>query len=210
VQVQIDAAGFGRDLRRACASESARVGKAIDDGLKEATVGLKEVVRDLTFVALGRRVAYAWQSRFYRNTGQAGGPAGFVYTKAPRIIDFFRAERVVTPLGHAFAIPVNPVVKRFGRPMTIAEVETRFNQDLQPRRLPSGNIGLFADLVRARSGRGFRQPTKGRVAGGRKVELVLMFVLVKSLRSRKLIDLVGPANRWASKVPQLVDNRLGA
>jgi hypothetical protein len=210
VQVQVNAAAFASDLRRACASESARAGKAIDDAVAEATIGLKEELRDLTFVALGRRVAYAWQSRFYPNKGQAGGPAGFVYTKAPRIIDFFRAERVVTPLGHAFAIPVSPVVKRFGKAMTIAEVETRFNQDLQARRLPSGNIGLFADLVRARSGRGFRQATKGRVAGGRKVELVLMFVLVKSLRSRKLIDLVAPANRWANQVPQLVDKKLDA
>lgn len=208
-QIQLDAAAFERELRQATASELQRVEKAIDEGVKDAGAGLKEELRDLTFVVLGRRVAYTWQGRFYANPGNTGGPAAFVWTKAPRIIDFWRAERVVTPLGGAFAIPVNPVVKRFGKAMTIAEVEAKFNQDLEPRRLPSGNIGLFADLLRGRNGRGFRQATKGRLAQGRKTEKVLLFVLVRSLRSRKLIDLVGPANRWAAKVPALVDARLG-
>lgn len=210
MQIRLDAAAFERELRQATAAELQRVEQAIDDGLREAATGLKEELRDRTFQVLGRRVAYTWQSRFYDNRGQSGGPAGFVWTKAPRIIDFWRAERVVTPLGKAFAIPVNPVVKRFGRAMSIAEVEAKFNQDLEPVRLPSGLIGLFADLLRAKSGRGFRQPTRGRVAQGRKTEKVLLFVLVRSLRSRKLIDLVGPAERWANKVPQLVERKLGA
>ena len=210
MQFQVDAAGFERELRRATAAELVRVDKAIADGVKEATDGLKEELRDRTFVVLGRRVAYAWQVRFYPNQGERGGPAGFVWTKAPRIIDFWRAERVVTPTGRYFAIPVNPVVKRFGKAMTIAEVENKFNQDLEPRVLKGGNIGLFADLVRARSGRGFRRATPGRRAQGRAPEKVLLFVLVRTLRSRKLIDLVEPANRWANRVPELVDKRLGA
>lgn len=206
----MDAAGFLADLRRVCRSEADRVFKAVDDSIRDATVELKEELRDQTFKVLGRRVAYTWQSRHYPNKGQAGGPAGFVWTKAPRIIDFFRAERIVTPLGNAFAIPVNPVVKRGGRAMSVREVEQQFGQRLQAHRLPSGLIGLFADLVRSRNGRGFRPATKGRLAQGRKSELTLMFVLVRNLRSRKLIDLAGPANRWAGKVPQLIEAKLGS
>jgi hypothetical protein len=210
MQVQVDAAAFLADLRRATRAEADRVFAAVDESVKEATTGLKEELRDQTFKVLGRRVAYAWQSRHYPNKGQAGGPAGFVWTKAPRIIDFFRAERVVTPLGNAFAIPVASMVKRGGRTMSVHEVEQQLGQRLQAHRLPSGLIGLFANLVRGRNGRGFRPDTPGRRAQGRKPELTLMFVLVRNLKSRKLIDLDGPANRWAGKVPQLVEQKLGS
>jgi hypothetical protein len=36
-----------------------------------------------------------------------------------------------------------------------------------------------------------------------------MFVLVRNLKSKKLIDLNGPANRWAGQVPQLIADKLG-
>lgn len=212
MKVSIDAKGLEAALRTSLRAESARVDRAVNDAVREATEGLKEELRDRTFTALGRKIAYAWQARFYPNRDDPRGPAGFVWSKAPKIIDFHRAERIRTPVGGAFAIPVNPVVKRGGRAMSIAEVESRFNQDLDPRRLPSGNIGLFADLVRGRSQRrpGFRQATRGRLAQGRRPEKVLLFVLVRSLRSRKLIDLVGPANRWAARIPALVEKKLGA
>lgn len=210
MKISIDAKTFGDSLRASLRAESARVDRAVDEALREATSGLKEEMRDLTFTALGRKVAYAWQERFYPNKDDPRGPAGLVYSKAPKIIDFHRAERIRTPIGGAFAIPVNPVVKRGGRAMSIAEVESRFNQDLQPVRLRSGNIGLFADLIGARSGRGFRPATRGRLAQGRRAQKVLLFVLVRSLRSRKLIDLAGPAKRWTARIPALIDKRLGA
>jgi hypothetical protein len=161
VQIQVDAADFRAQLRQVCRAEADRVFKATEEAVKEAATGLKEELRDQTFKVLGRRVAYTWQSRFYPNKGQAGGPAGFVWTKAPRIIDFFRAERVVTPLGNAFAIPVNPMVKRGGRVMSVREVEQQIGQRLQAVKLPSGLIGLFADLLRGRNGRGFRPRRPG-------------------------------------------------
>lgn len=198
-------------LDAALRSESQRVFSVVDEGMKEGAEGLKNDLREETASVLGRRVAFAWRSRFYANPGDTRGPAGFVWSKAARIIDFHSAERVHTPIGAAFAIPVNPVVKRGGRAMSIAEVESRFNQDLIPRRLPSGNIGLFADLVRARSGRrpGFRQATKGRIAAGRKPQLTLMFVLVRHLRSHKLIDLQGAAQRWGARTAADINRRLG-
>lgn len=212
MRIDLDARAFEAQLRAAAGKELQRVEKAIEGGLQEATEGLKEELRDLTFRALGTKVAYAWRSRYYPNREDPNGPAGFVWSKAPKIIQFNSAERVVTPIGEAFAIPVNPVVKRGGKEMTIAEVESRFNQDLEPRRLASGNIGLFADLVRGRSKArpGFRQATSGRLSAGRKVEKVLLFVLVRELRSRELIDLVAVTNKWAGKVPGLIEKRLGS
>lgn len=210
MRVSVDVRGFEAALRSSLEFESKRVEAAVNTAVREATDGLKEEMRDQTFGKLGNKVAYAWRGRFYPNKDDGRGPAGFVWSKAPKIIDFHRAERIVTPIGGAFAIPVNPVVKRGGRAMSIQEVESKFNQDLQARRLPSGNVGLFADLIGARSGKGFRPATKGRLAQGRETELVLLFVLVRNIRSRKLIDLTGPANRWGAKIPALVGKYLGA
>ncbi len=208
----VDAVSFERELRAACTAEIDRLDGALVGGVEEATTGLKDELRDQTFTALGLKVAYAWQGRVYPNKDDPRGPAGFVWSKAAKIIDFHSAEKIRTPIGDAFAIPVNPVVKRFGKAMSIAEVEAKFNQDLQPVRLKSGNIGLFADLVRGRSTRrpGFREATSRRFAAGRKVQKVLLFVLVRSIRSRKLIDIEGPARRWGARVPALIEARLGA
>lgn len=206
MRLSVDMSG----LQAALDDGLARAEHAVTAAMREATVGLKEDLRDETFKHLGVRVAYAWQGETYPNTGASLEPSAYVFSKAPKIISFFSAERVITPIGGGFAIPVNPIVKRGGRPMTIAEVETRFNQDLQPRRLPSGNIGLFADLVRARSERrpGYRNLTAGRKKKGRSTELILMFVLVRHLRGRKLVDVLAAGERWAGRVPGLIQKHL--
>lgn len=208
--LRVDGAGFGQQLRRALDGELTRVTSGIDRGLQQGTEGLRDDLKRQTAAVLGTRVANAWRSRIYPNKGNTRGPAGFVWSKAPKIIQFNSAERVITPQsGQAFAIPVNPVIQRRGKPMTIFEVETKFNQDLIPRRLADGKIGLFADLVRARNGRGFRQATSRRVGAGRKVELVLMFVLVRSIRARKLIDLDAIAQKWGVRTADLIGEAIG-
>jgi hypothetical protein len=204
-----DGAGFARSLRSALQSEGTRVFAGVDAGLASGTDGLKADLHRQTEAVLGSRVANTWRSRIYPNKGDARGPAGFVWSKAPKIIQFNSSERVITPHGQAFAIPVNPVIQRRGRPMTIFEVETRFNQNLIPRRLPDGNLGLFANLVAAQSGRGFRPPTKGRLAKGRRTQLVLMFVLVRSIRARKIIDVDAIAQKWGIKTAELIGRAIG-
>jgi hypothetical protein len=196
-------------LRYAIQAAADRVDKAITDPLQEATEGLKDELRRETAAVLGTRVSLTWRSRFYPNPGDQRGPAGFVWSKAPRILSFFSADRIVTPLGQAFAIPVNPVIKSRGRKATVAEVEQQFGK-LQAVKLKDGNIGLFATLVRARNGRGFRAPTKGRLRQGRNAEKVLMFILVKTIRSAKLVDIDAAASRWALRYADMIARNLGA
>jgi hypothetical protein len=195
-------------LRYALEGELQRVDQAQSSALQEATQGLKDELRQETAAVLGTRVSLTWRSRFYPNRGDSRGPAGFVWSKAPRIIDFWSAQRVVTPLGQAFAIPVNPVIKRRGRKATIAEVEQKYGK-LQAVRLKDGNIGLFATLVRSKSGSGFRSPTKGRSRQGRSAERVLMFILVRTIRSTKLIDIDAAAARWATRYADAIGANLG-
>jgi hypothetical protein len=191
-------------LRDVLNDELQRIDQAEASALQEATDGLKDELRQATAAVLGTRVSLTWRSRFYPNRGNPNGPAGFVWSKAPRIIDFWSTDRVITPLGQAFAIPVNPVIQRRGRKATIAEVERQFGR-LQAVPLKDGNIGLFATLVR--SGRGFRAAGTGRRA--RSAERVLMFVLVRTLRSTKLIDIDAAAERWATRYADLTGANLG-
>jgi hypothetical protein len=194
-------------LKEALDAELARFERAATAGMTEAAEGLAEEYRAIVFKSLGYRLSNTVKAEVYPRGATSMEPAGYIWFKAPRIINFFAAERVVTPIGGAFAIPVNPVVKRGGQAMTTVEVEARFNQELEPRLLKSGHLGLFLDLLQSKSKRrpGFRAPTRGRIDAGRRVQKTLMFVLVRQLGSRKLIDLEGPAQRWAAKVPALID-----
>jgi hypothetical protein len=210
VRIRVDAGGFSRELRAAFRVESTRVAKAIDDEVKDAVDGLKTDLRHATEGVLGTKIANAWRGKFFANKGQSGGPAAFVWTKAPKIIDFFSSAKVVTPLGAAFAIPTDKVPRGpRGRRLTPFEVEARFNADLEPVKLPSGRIGLVIDVIGGRNGRGFRAATQRRRAQGRSSQRVLMFVLSRApLRSRRLIDLDAIANRWANRIAANVATRL--
>lgn len=168
----------------------------IDEEVQAGSDGLKAELRANTEAVLGGRVALTWRNRFYPNKGDSTGPAGFVWSKAPRIISFFSAERVITPVGKAFAIPVAPVIAGRGRRATIAQVEARFGR-LIYKPFKDGNAGLFADLSHGRK-------------RGKGAQLTLMFVLVRSLRSVKLIDLDAEAQRWGDRIADNIGRRLGS
>jgi hypothetical protein len=200
-------------LRQALRYHSDRVLSVVDDEVKAATDGLKADLRTQTEDALGTRVANAWRGKYFANEGSASGPAAFVWSKAPRILDFFSSSKLVTPLGQAFAIPTENVPRGSrGRRLTPIEVEARFNAELQPVRLKSGKIGLFLDLVAARSKRrpGLRPATRGRLAQGRASRKLLMFVLWKGpLRGKALIDLDATAQKWGARTADNIGRRLG-
>lgn len=198
-------------LREALKYHSDRVFTAADEEMEAATDGLKSDLRRQTEEALGTRVANAWRGKFYANQGSASGPAAFVWSKAPRIIDFFSASRVITPIGQAFAVPTENVPRGSrGRRLSPIEVEARFNVELQPVPLKSGRLGLFMDAADARSRRrpGLRSATARRRAQGRAVRRVLMFVLVRSVRSKQLIDLDATAQKWGAQAADNIGRRL--
>jgi hypothetical protein len=190
-------------------------------GIETATEGLKQELRAQTRAAgLGSRLPTTWQSRVYPNPGDIRGPAGFVWSQAPRIISLFAYGGTIRPHnGSSYLwIPTDAVPRstsgptgssrRGGKPrMSPSEVEYHFNQEMFVRRGRKGHFLAFLNLVTAKSRKrpGFRQPTRRRVAAGRKVEPVLMFVLVRSISFRRRIDLEGAANRWGARLPDLID-----
>ena len=210
MKITVDAGGFARDLRAACAGELSRVGKAIDDEVNAGGDSLKADLRRETEAILGAKIANAWRGKFFPNKGQAGGPAAFIWSKAPRIVDFNSSSKIVTPLGEAFAIPTENVPRGArGRRLSPVEVEARFNAELQPVKLTTGRIGLVIDVVAGRSGRGFREATKRRKAQGRAAKPVLMFILWKGpLVGRQLIDLQAAADRAAARTAGNIATRI--
>lgn len=199
-------------LRDALRTQSSRVLSVVDGEMKDAMEGLKAELRVQTAEALGTRVANAWRGKFYANESDPRGPAAFVWSKAPRILDFFSSSKIITPIGAAFAVPTENVPRGArGRRLSPIEVEARFNAELKPVRLRSGRIGLFISTVRAKSTRrpGLRAATRGRLAQGRPVKMVLMFVLLRQVRSQQLIDLDAIARKWGARTADNIDRKLG-
>lgn len=184
-------------LDRALRLEQARIERIEAQRIKQAADGLKNELRAEAARALGPKIADAWQSRFYKDSN-----AGFVYSKAPKIIDFNMHDRVVMPVGVKFlAVPTRNVPRKGRSRMTVDEVQEKFNRKLT---IIDGKRGCklgFIAVVRAKSKRrpGFREATESRVAQGRAVERILMFVFVPWVRGRRIINPDAIFRRWADR-----------
>lgn len=196
-------------LDRALQRELTRIDKAAAKRIKDGTDGLKSELRADTARALGPRIAAAWQSRFYEED-----KAGFVYTKTPKIIAFNMSNAVIRPIsGRKFlAIPTSNVPRqgRYRRRMTPEQVEHTFNQDLILLNGRRGSKLGFIEAIRAASAKrpGVRPATKGRIAKGRAVERILMFIFVPWIVGRKVIDPDAAFDRWSKRVGVDFENDL--
>ncbi|MBA4092259.1 MAG: hypothetical protein C0494_16940 [Sphingobium sp.] len=197
--------------------------------MREETGALKDEYRDqVTSAGLGPRLARTWQADVYPKGEASINPAGYIYSKAPRIVQSYVDGATIRPVNGAkwLWIPSKNVPPRrrsggyasslgrrsAGSKMTPEEVELHFNAELDVA-IEGGKGFAFIDVVSGLSG-GYRQATKGRVAGRRgmaprKAKPVLMFTLVKSVRKPKLLDLVGPAQRAADRVARRLQAKWG-
>ena len=178
-------------------------------GMKMATDGLKEDYRrQMRESGLNDRIAKTWQAKTYPESGQSVDPAGYVFSRAPKIADSLIAARTIVPLdGRKYlAIPSRNVPRQGRKPMTPLDVETAYNQDLiiRPARNSKHLLG-FVNVIAARNKKGFRRATAARLAQGRNVKLVLMFTFVPRVRTTRRVDFEGTANRWAALVPGYVE-----
>ncbi len=157
---------------------------AVETYAKKLQLALREDTRG----ALGEGVANAWRLNVY--DAASGSPAAMVYSKAPMIVTAFGNDTTITAKGgHLYlAIPTDNVPRLGNHRMTPVEVEARFNQDLVFLPSHSGATLAFVNVVPAKSGKGFRPPTQGRIAQGRKTQMVLMFVMVQQVHLRKRLN----------------------
>lgn len=184
------------DLDKALDAPLRDVAEALTASMREATLETKQAWRSqITGAGLGGRLANTIRSEVYPKGGNALNPAGYLYTKAPKIIAAFSTGATIRPVNGAryLWIPTKNVPRKAGRGgrarMSPEEVELHFNAELVIEKGKSGELLAFLPVIAARSGRGFRQSTKGRLAQGRKATQVLMFTLRRTVRLGKRLDL---------------------
>ena len=158
---------------------------AVETFAKKLQLDLREDTRG---AGLGEGVANAWRLNIYDEASSS--PSALVYSKAPLIVTAFGNDTTITATGgHLYlAIPTDNVPSIGNRRMSPVEVEARFNQDLVFLPSHSGATLAFVNVVPAKSGKGFRPPAQGRIAQGRKTQMVLMFVMVQQVHLRKRLN----------------------
>lgn len=210
----------------------AAIMRGVEGGVaKAATAAMRETTRpavmtlreQVTSNGLGQRLANTWRDRVYPEQRESMMPTGYIWSNAPEIVDSFVRGATIRPVGGAkyLWMSTKNVPRARGRvnyrgrsikggAMSPEEVENMFNRDLDVRPGRGGTLLAFMDAVKARNGRAFRQATKGRLAQGRTSKPILMFVLRKTVRLPKLLDLDGPAQQWADRYVAAFERRLAA
>jgi hypothetical protein len=193
---------------------------AMRETSKPAVMSLREQV---TSNGLGQRLANTWRDRVYPEKRESMNPSGYIWSNAPEIIDSFLRGATIRPVagGKYLWIPTKNVPRARGRvnrrgmnikggAMSPEEVENMFNTDFTIRPGKSGTLLAFIDVVRALNGRTVRRATSGRARQGRFAKPVLMFVLRRTVRLPKLLDLKAPADRWSDAFVSAFERRLSA
>ena len=95
------------DLRQLLQAELQQAERAVTTGVRQATVGLQAELRaQVAAAGLGPRLARAWRSRVFPESGTSLQAAGVVWSKAPRIVGAFAQTTVIrSKRGLYLAIP---------------------------------------------------------------------------------------------------------
>lgn len=187
--------------------------KAAEEQAADAKLRLRQDTRP----ALGDRVANAWRADVYPKSAaqHTHSPAVQVYSNAPKIVTAFGDATVITAKNTAYlAIPTENTPNKGRRKATPLEVEGIFNQDLIIFHGRGQQLLAFVDVVKARNGKGFRQKTKGRSKQGRASDMVLMFVFVRQVGLKKLLNwktiFVDLQKNWEDLFPREIAAALNA
>lgn len=192
------------DLRAIEAEALADVERDVTAAMAQATGFLKDLLRDeVLTVGMGQRLAKTWRGEVYPKGGTSLGPAGFVWSKAPAIVDAFSRGVTIRPIdGEGYLwIPTKNVPPRRragsyqsslgkrsrGTRMSPEEVELAFNAELIIQKGKRGSLLALIDVVGSNNGKTLRPSTNQRVKGRkgvapRRVKRVLMFVLVRQAK----------------------------
>ncbi|WP_137803395.1 DUF6441 family protein [Caulobacter sp. 3R27C2-B] len=199
------------------------VADAVTDATAEGTELLKQDLRADTADHLSVRLAKSWRSRLYPMGQSSLDPAGWVWTKVPKLVDAFdRGVTIKSASGLWLAIPTpaagakgytrDSVGRAYGaRPklerVTPGGFERRTGLRLRfvfkSRRVSF----LVVDGARYDS-RGRAAPLKAR---GRHARLyrdggktIVVFILVPQAKLKKRLDVAGAAARAEARMPALL------
>jgi hypothetical protein len=198
------------------AAEVRRIERAVPAGVKEGGAGLKgELRKQVVGAGLGSRLARTWRDRHYPNRGHDA--ASLMWSKAPQIIRTFdEGTTIRSKDGFWLAIPTPSGPKRGvgGKRINPSNFpEHRFGQ-LRFVYRQRGPSLLVVDGVRVNAGtgrvgrraKGGAYTKTGRMKAG--MATVVMFLLVPQVKMPKRLDVKRAAERWAGRLPELVDRHM--
>lgn len=213
---------IGGDLKDMLSRPLDEIADAARAAVQSASEALQADLRaQVAAAGLGHGLEKAWRMQLYpHGRTRSFRPAGLVWSKATRLHDAFeRGEPVAAGSGRWLAVPLQAAVdagfaRRPGRPggqgrgsstpakwSNIAAATERFG----PLRFVPINGGARALLVADGKVRGDRL---GRGKAGRAASIPL-FLLVRRVRGRKLLDIAGAAQRAEARLAANLSNILG-
>lgn len=195
-----------------------RIATAATGAMRDTTPDAKAELRaQIVDAGLGERLAKTWTDKVYPRTGESPEPAGYIQSRASEIIESYEKGTTIAASGGRkfLAIPSDDCPRhRQGNAFTPEEVEERFGKRLvfiaaneggfsTPSIRHSTAVGylvLKGLVVRKATGRwraASERERAGRTRNPRPLQSVIMFTLQRSVKKPKLLDLEGPARRWA-------------
>ena len=209
IQVKYDGdlAGLSAEVRKRLGEAAAAARDIIGT---RAKLSLRQEIRSS---GLGERLATTWRFQAYGHGRSSPlNPVALVFSKAPKIVTAFSANTVITPKGTYLAIPTENTPRRGNRYMKPNEVEEKFQQSLVLIHGRGQQILVFVDAIKGKSGKGYRRASKKRIASGREVEMVLMYVFVRQVHLKKRLNwptiIAGFEAEWPNVMAQQIAQAL--
>ena len=196
---------LGGVLAKAGGAERA-LAKAITGGMRDATDELKQALRSQTNAAgLGTRVANTWRGQVYPNKTDAVDPRGFIWSKAPKIAQFFDSGNAIVPInGHRYlAVPTDAaraIRGKKGARLTVPQVEAKLGRRIVIIPGKQGHLLGLVDMSLNAKGQ--------RKRGMTKRQMVLFYTFVPMVPGQKRLDVQAEVDRVAATIPASIDKRI--
>ncbi len=198
------------NLQKFMAQQQAAAEAAVTAGVAEITGRIKDELRgQVTGAGLGNRLAKSWQSQLYPKGKKSIDAAGWIFSKAPRLIRAFNEGAMIKSRdGFFLAIPTEAAPRRGVG-----------GKRISPSNFPEHSLGrlrfvyrpgkislLVVDGLRAGTGKrgGFRKASVTALKSGRGIATVVMFLLVPQVKLKKRLDYKAVVNRWEPQLPQAI------
>ena len=209
------------NLQKTLDAEKTAVATGIRGGMEALTdLGKRRLRQQVTRAGLGERLAKTWRGKVYPGARvETFEPAGVIWSKAPHIVRAFSEGRPIRSKasGGWLAIPTDlapPTRKRGARRkrMSMEDFLEEFGMD---------SLRVFAPPGRGRrvlyavADKGFRRG-RGKRGGGRttrvkgkiKAEPLLMYVLVKQVRLRRVLNVDTVERGLVRLAPEYITKRI--
>jgi len=211
--MRLDAKTIG-DLRKNLRKEREVIKRISVQSTKEATNGLKKELRtDVVGAGFGTRLSNTWRSKLYDDSkGPEVDVKGFIYSRAPEIIESFDQGVVVRPKngGRYLAIPTKNIPRHIsrGKGKKRANITPKLYRErkgeLSLIKSKKGHLFLIAQRQATYSKktgefRGLRKPSKRSLETGNNLVSTVMFILIPQAKMPKKLDVDKIADLWSAK-----------